>query len=278
MTTRRAFTLLEVLVVLAIVALVAAILTPSLAKTRRLARRMECMTNLHGMGIGVDGYSSTYNGILPWEGYAEGDRPIRHVGRWEDSSQWFNAIPEFAGYPTYSEMQEKDRLRQNPLPKDGDKSILVCTESNPAEPGPEDDLVQDGYFMLWGLEITGQRLDRRKTYWSFGYNTELDAGVEDRHLHKQVYLTSIKRASETAILSEKIMSPNEYEPPFLSSVGQSAVSWKEFTTRHDGGGGILFLDSHVEYFKRSELVNAPHAPSDFNQPGKVIWNPGGPAN
>ena len=80
----RCFTLVELLVVIAILALLISILVPSLRAARRSSRRVVCMSNLHTLGIGVHCYQTEFGGILPWEGYAEGDRPIRHLGPWED--------------------------------------------------------------------------------------------------------------------------------------------------------------------------------------------------
>ncbi len=275
---RVGFTLLELLVVGAIVALLVAVVLPSMAKVRHSARRLACMTNLHALGVGVQCYQAEFRGILPWEGYAEGDRMIRHLGRWDDASQWFNAAPVRVGHPSYCSMQLADLAGGPRLPRNGDQSFFVCPESSPAVAGPKDDLVQDGYFMLWGLNATATALDRRKTFWSYGYNTELDAGTEDRHEDKRVCLSGIRRISEVPILVEKLMRPDEFSPPFPTAVGQAAVSWKEFTTRHNGGGFILFLDNHVGFFTRRDLLGAPNAPMDYNQPGKVVWNPGGIAN
>jgi len=274
----RAFTLIELLVVVAILALLVAILLPSLARARRSAKRVVCMNNLHALGLAVHCYEAAYKDVLPWEGYAEGDRPIRHLGRWEDSSQWFNACLTYAGYPAYCKMQKADMAGRSRLPREGDQSLLVCPESAPAVAGPKDDLVKDGYFMLWGLNAEGTGLDRRRTFWSYGYNTELDAGLEDRHSDGRVTLSYVRRPSETPILAEKLMRPDEHVPPFSTSIGQSAVHWRFFTTRHSNGGFLLFLDNHVAFFTLRELLDAPNAPEDYNQPGKVIWNPGGIAN
>ncbi|HTZ19981.1 MAG TPA: hypothetical protein VMC06_03790, partial [Opitutaceae bacterium] len=214
--------------------------------------------------------------ILPWEGYAEGDRPIRSVGIWEEPSVWFNSCLTYAGLPAYSKLQLAEMGGGKPLPRDGDQHLMVCPDANPAASGPKDDLVVDGYFMMWGLTADGLHPERRKTYWSYGYNTQLDEGVEDRHSSRRVSLGNFKRICEIPILVEKIMRPDEYDPPygpFMSSVCQSEVSWHEFTTRHNKGGHLLFLDNHVAYFTLQQILNAPRAPDDYNQPGKVIWNP-----
>ncbi|MCB9849894.1 MAG: DUF1559 domain-containing protein [Phycisphaerales bacterium] len=273
----RAFTLVELLVVVSIVALLIAILLPALRRARDGAKRIVCMANLHVFGVGVQTYASEFHGVLPWEGYAEGDRPERHLGEWEDESQWFNAAPQYAGYPTYVEMQKQNDIGRKRLPKEGDRSHFVCPKSVAVAAGREDDLVEDGYFLLWGLN-NERRLSRRKTFWSYAYNTELDAGLEDRHVRERVYLNVVGRPAETAVMVERIMRPDECSPPFLTSVGQAAVHWKYFTTRHDDGGFILFLDNHEAFFTRKELNDAPNAPLDYNQPGKIIWNPGGTAN
>jgi len=60
-----AFTLIEVLVVVAIIALLVAILLPSLSKARENARASVCLSNLKQMGLGTQMYVNDTKATLP---------------------------------------------------------------------------------------------------------------------------------------------------------------------------------------------------------------------
>ena len=57
-TVRRAFTLIELLVVISIIALLIAILIPSITHARDHALRVKCSSNLHGIGLAMDVYAA----------------------------------------------------------------------------------------------------------------------------------------------------------------------------------------------------------------------------
>ncbi len=65
---RTAFTLIEVLVVVAIIAMLVAVLMPSLKQAREQSRAAVCLSHLKQQGIGLAGYSSDNKSILPWTG------------------------------------------------------------------------------------------------------------------------------------------------------------------------------------------------------------------
>jgi prepilin-type N-terminal cleavage/methylation domain-containing protein len=62
---RAAFTLIEVLVVVAIIALLVAILLPSLNSARELSRRGACATHQHQIMLGLAMYTQDFKGALP---------------------------------------------------------------------------------------------------------------------------------------------------------------------------------------------------------------------
>lgn len=60
---RRAFTLLEVLVVLALIGILAAIMFPVIGRAREQARRTTCTTQLHQVGLAIALYRQDYTGL-----------------------------------------------------------------------------------------------------------------------------------------------------------------------------------------------------------------------
>jgi prepilin-type N-terminal cleavage/methylation domain-containing protein/prepilin-type processing-associated H-X9-DG protein len=63
--TRQAFTLIEVLVVVAIIALLIGILAPSLKGARGHARRVACLSNLHSIHLASVAYANNFGDHFP---------------------------------------------------------------------------------------------------------------------------------------------------------------------------------------------------------------------
>ncbi len=77
---RRAFTLVELLVVIAIIALLVAMLLPALRQAREAARSAQCAVEFRQMGIAIETYAMEYRGILPY-GYWPAQTPNTILGR-----------------------------------------------------------------------------------------------------------------------------------------------------------------------------------------------------
>ena len=77
MKRQYAFTLIEVLVVIAIIALLLALLMPSLSRARQQARLVVCSNNLRSMWTGVLAYALENRDRVPYlEDVPDGEDPF----------------------------------------------------------------------------------------------------------------------------------------------------------------------------------------------------------
>ena len=77
------FTLIEVMVVVAILALLLGILLPSLWRAQEITRATLCLTNLHGMGRALNAYTFEHDGHYPLAYYSERIGRVRYTYCWD---------------------------------------------------------------------------------------------------------------------------------------------------------------------------------------------------
>ncbi len=73
MRFRKAFTLVELLVVIAVVGILVALLLPAIAATRDSARAVVCKSNLRQIGLSLHTYAEGHGGRFPWTEHSDPD-------------------------------------------------------------------------------------------------------------------------------------------------------------------------------------------------------------
>jgi prepilin-type N-terminal cleavage/methylation domain-containing protein len=63
---KSGFTLVELLVVIAVIALLLAVLIPAMQKAKETARRVICANGMRQIGAGIVMYANSYDNLLPW--------------------------------------------------------------------------------------------------------------------------------------------------------------------------------------------------------------------
>src|SRR5215212_5852488 len=96
---RNAFTLVELLVVIGIIAILVALLLPTLSRAREAANRIKCASQLRQLGQFAAMYAGSYNNFLPlgyvsYDSYAPGSDVIWFM---QKSPFWANG-PVGLGY------------------------------------------------------------------------------------------------------------------------------------------------------------------------------------
>jgi prepilin-type N-terminal cleavage/methylation domain-containing protein len=93
---KRAFTLIELLIVIAIIAILASLLFPAVIKAKARSKSITCVNNLRQWGQALHLYAADNDDYFPPEG--TGTSLLSEIG-------WYIALPKQIGMPTYNEMQ-----------------------------------------------------------------------------------------------------------------------------------------------------------------------------
>jgi len=151
MSRRKAFTLVELLVVIGIIAILVGLLLPSLAAARRASNSVKCMASLREIGNLFNMYSVTYKGVWPLARHAPtttlSASPIYGVNlRWQD-----RLAPFIAGIDANS-MTDLTKSASNPdiLTRLRDTVLWGCPEWRKVQDGDNlatDDNFRSGYGM-----------------------------------------------------------------------------------------------------------------------------------
>jgi len=211
---RAAFTLVELLVVLAIIAILAAILLPALARGKDSARRAQCTGNLHQFGIATQMYWDDHNGDC-----------FRYVFGTTNFGQiyWFGWLG-----PGAEGQRPFDVTRGALYPYFQGRGVEVCPSLN--------------YSMAqFKLKATGAA-------YGYGYNLYLSASQSQ----PPVKVTQIRRAADLTLMADAAQV-NTFEAPASPSHPMLEEFYYVDNTsrppnahfRHAQKANVVFCDAHV---------------------------------
>jgi len=260
---RPAFTLVEVLVTVALIGILVSILTPGLVRARARARETVCAANLRSWGQAFCLYATLYDDTLPHTD----DRARNHPPDAYDPDHpeheccYVDVLP-----PLMDDRRPWRSFPQGAKPR-GD--IWQCPD---AEPLPD-----SAYSPSYQPSVSGYHSYAMNSYLECDFPFGLPAGVEPYPSFLQ--LDRCEEPSKTILMFEQTLDPlRGYDQQGgLSTAGRyTAEDARALSERHPHslgglGGNVILLDGHREWRNDlwDESLDNPRIPAR----GDLTWWP-----
>jgi prepilin-type N-terminal cleavage/methylation domain-containing protein len=141
--SRRAFTLVELLVVIGIIALLISILLPTLTSARRSANAVKCMSSLKQIGNGFQLYSIDNRGFWPSARDRKDPRGTAYWHSWTDLiARYMHGTRNMGDYTDIAEVRRNSVIWGCP-------EWTKSNEFDPTKPATDEENVYTGYGMQY---------------------------------------------------------------------------------------------------------------------------------
>ena len=242
---RRAFTLVELLVVIGIIALLIALLMPTPSKARKHALEVKCAANLRSIGQALTMYTQQY-GYYP--GCSAGD-----IAVWPPRLRAF--MKDTGAFVCPSQDERCEWRRGGPAPAG----------------------IAGGAWTSYGYEEGEPLLHARSSFFSYGYNMwgtggngDVVSGSGSPHLglgehvnrdpthsgrHRELRASRVKVASKMIAVADSTVDGGLDFGIVAHRQGFSLLPnppWPGAV--HRGGANVLFCDGHVEWYAQEDLI------------------------
>jgi prepilin-type processing-associated H-X9-DG protein/prepilin-type N-terminal cleavage/methylation domain-containing protein len=216
---RSAFTLTELLVVIAIIAILAALLLPALSAAKARAQRIQCVNNLHQLGVGL------HLILENTQSY-----PVLVSGT--------NGGPAGAGEPwfTWADIVERDGLGVvNPGPNWFQKGVWLCPSAKWNNPENAN---------YYGYNSSGIVYPQTRT-------NDLGLGghfISTADIYHPITDAEVVVPSDMMAIGDSFYGGAEFPRGKLGegTPADNLLTHGNTLTRHQGKANVVFCDGHVE--------------------------------
>lgn len=245
--SRQGFTVIELLVGIAVVGILAAILLPAAQNVREAARRAQCQNNLHQIGVALAGYESTYGRLPPGRNAENG---------WNHS--WATAVlPQLEQTALYQQYDYASAWNdpQNLPVAQTNLAVFRCPSAIDDWPGKTD------YGGNYGSALTGLTPGFQYGFaWESGLLPPVRVNLPGNYRRGGVHCGEVKDGlSQTLLVLEDADRPaaeggqwaNGHNGFAHDNGPVNATVSNEIFSRHPGGAHALVGDGSVRFLSES---------------------------
>jgi prepilin-type N-terminal cleavage/methylation domain-containing protein/prepilin-type processing-associated H-X9-DG protein len=281
LNTKRAFTLVELLVVIGIIAMLIAILLPALQSAKRKANQVKCLSALRQIGLAFNLYEGDFRGVWPVAVHDAGSQPgLMPNGQ---DRRWPDLIAKYVtGKKEMAAAVDIQQVRENSV-------LWGCpewTKSYEYDPGSFADKVRVGYGMQYYPKYFGPGNPATTgSVLELAYITTNSGGSSARGQYSKAAIWRHKGA-QRGLIADSIthiigvpntMSasggkwfPHDYNGTgsipagtfYVDSIRHAKPGTPKSTSAQIKGMNMLFCDGHAEMVSVLDAWNAIHNPGE----------------
>lgn len=262
---QKGFTLVELLVVIAVIALLAAVLLPALIQAKALGKSAGCKSNLRQQGLALQMYVDDY-GTYPGNAlvYRSDGSPSQH----SNENPFLTAIQRYCYRP-------KADPRDPGLHLD---NLFACPgrpwerSRFPLVTGPVIFSRGSGYSHNAGGTAGRKLIGQSLGLCPVRYSPRDDSGAHGQMTTFPVRAETVRIPSDMIAIGDAIFLDGFSYRPFDRALFEVGFLVGD---HHNGGANLVFCDGHVEYRKQSRWIESTDIArkrwNNDNDPHRETW-------